>query len=147
MRATLVGESEALRAARRLIERTVAALEAGIAAAQPGRHLGDIEAAIGRVGRRSGYGIPPDFGGHGVGREMHESPSVANTGFPGTGILLQPGLVLALEPMFMLGGLDQYRVDPDGWALRTIDGGLAAHAEHTVAITEDGPLVLTLAAG
>jgi methionyl aminopeptidase len=131
--------------AARLIDRTVAALDAGIAAAQPGAHLGDIEAAIGRVGRRAGYGIPPNFGGHGIGREMHESPSVANTGLPGTGTLLRPGLVLALEPMFMLGGIDQYRVDPDGWALRTSDGSLAAHAEHTVAITEDGPRVLTLA--
>lgn len=129
----------------RLIERTNAALDGAIAAAQPGARLGDVSAAIGRVGRRCGYGIPPDFGGHGIGRWMHEPPSVSNTGYAGTGMRLEPGVVLAIEPMFMLGGIDEYRVDPDGWGLRTVDGSLAAHLEHTVAVTEDGPLVLTLA--
>lgn len=137
----VIGEGD--EAARQLIDRTRTALAAGIAAAQPGGRLGDISAAIGRVGRRARYGIPQDFGGHGVGRAMHESPSVANSGYPGVGLRLRPGLVLALEPMFMAGGDDRYRVDPDGWALRTIDGSLAAHVEHTVAITEDGPSVLT----
>jgi methionyl aminopeptidase len=131
-------------AATVLIERANAALDAAIAAAQPGARLGDISAAIGRVGRRAGYGIPPDFGGHGIGRQMHEPPGVSNTGYVGTGMSLEPGLVLAIEPMFMLGGVDEYRVDPDGWGLRTVDGKLAVHVEHTVAITEDGPLVLTL---
>lgn len=130
--------------ATRLIERTSAALDAAIAAARPGATLGDVSAAIGRIGRRSGYGIPADFGGHGIGREMHESPSVSNTGYAGTGMRLEPGHVLAIEPMFMLSGLDEYRVDPDGWGLRTVDGDLAAHFEHTVAITEDGPVVLTV---
>jgi methionyl aminopeptidase len=131
-------------AAQKLIDAATAGLHAGIAAAQPGGRLGDISAAIGRVGRRYGYGIPPDFGGHGIGRAMHEPPSVSNTGFPGTGMRLHAGLVLALEPMFMAGGRDPYLVDPDGWALRTSDGSLAAHVEHTVAITDSGPVVLTI---
>jgi methionyl aminopeptidase len=132
------------KAATVLIERANVALDAAIAAAQPGARLGDVSAAIGRVGRRAGYGIPPDFGGHGVGRQMHEPPHVSNTGYAGSGMRLDPGLVLAIEPMFMLGGIDEYRVDPDGWGLRSVDGSLAVHVEHTVAITEDGPLVLTL---
>jgi methionyl aminopeptidase len=130
-------------AAEQLIAAATTALRAAIEAAQPGGRLGDISAAIGRVGRKFGYGIPPDFGGHGIGRAMHESPSVANTGRPGMGLRLEPGLVLALEPMFMAGGQDRYLVDPDGWALRTSDSSLAAHVEHTVAITEEGPAVLT----
>jgi methionyl aminopeptidase len=129
--------------AARLIEAATAALNAAVAVAEPGARLGDISAAIGRIGRRAGYGIPPDFGGHGIGRRMHEPPSVPNTGYAGTGMRLEPGWVLAIEPMFMLGGSDEYRVDLDGWGLRTKDGSLAAHVEHTVAITEDGPVVLT----
>lgn len=140
-RSYVVGTASEL--ATRLVERTNAALDAATAAAQPGAHLGDIGAAIVKVGRRCGYGIPPDFGGHGIGRDMHEPPSVPNTGYTGTGLRLEPGLVLAIEPMFMAGGTDRYRVDADGWGLRTVDGMLAAHAEDTVAITDNGPLVLT----
>ncbi|MFW6091461.1 MAG: type I methionyl aminopeptidase [Actinomycetota bacterium] len=128
---------------QRLIETTHEALEAGIAAAQPGNRIGDIAAAVGRGARRAGYGIPPDFGGHGVGRAMHEAPSVPNDGRQGRGLLLQTGLVLAIEPMFLAGGRDGYTVDSDGWSLRTVDGTRAAHAEHTVAVTDDGPQVLT----
>ncbi len=131
--------------ATRLIERAYAALDAAVAVAQPGARLGDISAAIGRVARRAGFGIPPDFGGHGVGRQMHEPPSVSNSGYAGTGMRLEPGLVVAIEPMFMSGGIDDYRVDDDGWGLRTVDGSLAAHVEHTVAITESGPMVMTCA--
>ena len=120
------------------------ALEAGIAAARSGGRLGDISHAVGEVGRRAGYGIPRDFGGHGIGRRMHEDPSVPNEGRPGRGFPLKPGLVIAIEPMFMAGGRDDYVTDEDGWALRTVDGSRAAHAEHTVAITADGPLVLTV---
>ncbi len=127
----------------RLIESTREALEAGIAAAQPGNRIGDIAAAVGGSARRAGYGIPPDFGGHGVGRAMHEAPSVPNDGRQGRGLPLQPGLVLAIEPMFLAGGKDGYTVDSDGWSLRTVDGSRAAHAEHTVAVTDDGPQVLT----
>jgi methionyl aminopeptidase len=128
----------------RLAETTRRALQAGIGAAAAGARLGDISHAIGQVGRRGGYGINTDFGGHGIGRRMHEDPSVPNEGRPKRGMTLRPGLVLAIEPWFMAGGRDGYRVDDDGWTLRTADGSHAAHFEHTVAITDDGPQVLTL---
>lgn len=128
--------------AQRLIETTERALAAGIAQAVPGNQMGDISSAIGAVGRAAGYGINADFGGHGVGRTMHEEPHVANLGRAGTGMRLRPGLVIAIEPWFMAGG-DGYAIDPDGWTIRTADGSNAAHAEHTVAITKDGPVILT----
>ncbi|WP_129842156.1 type I methionyl aminopeptidase [Streptomyces sp. RFCAC02] len=127
-----------------LLEATRRALDAGIAAAVPGNRIGDISHAIGRVADEGGYGVLPDYGGHGIGRRMHEDPSVPNRGRPGRGYPLRPGLVLAIEPMFLAGGLDAYATAPDGWTLRTTDGSRAAHMEHTVAITEDGPRVLTL---
>jgi methionyl aminopeptidase len=127
----------------RLIATTEAALRAGIAAAAPGGHVGDISAAIGATGRAAGYGICTDFGGHGVGRAMHEDPHVANEGSPGRGGRLVPGLVIAIEPWFLAGGRDSYRIDGDGWTIRSADGSRAAHTEHTVAITADGPQVLT----
>jgi methionyl aminopeptidase len=127
----------------RLIDAAERALAAGIAAAVPGGRLGDVSAAIGAVARKAGYGLHTDFGGHGVGRTMHESPSVSNDGKPGRGLKLAPGLVIAIEPWFMAGGEDSYRVDPDGWTLRSGDGSRAAHVEHTVAITESGPRILT----
>ncbi|HEU5473226.1 MAG TPA: type I methionyl aminopeptidase [Actinophytocola sp.] len=126
-----------------LIGDTAAALAAGVAAATPGARLGDVSHAVGEVGRAAGYGIPQGFGGHGVGRRMHEDPSVPNEGRPGRGLPLRPGLVIAIEPMFMAGGRDRFVTGPDGWALRTADGSRAAHAEHTVAVTEAGPVVLT----
>jgi len=128
--------------AQRLIATTEQALAAGIAAAQPGGRMGDISAAIGRVARQSGFGLNTDFGGHGVGRTMHEDPHVANDGRPGTGIRLKPGTVIAIEPWLMAGSSD-YVIDDDGWTIRSADGALAAHAEHTVAITKRGPVVLT----
>jgi len=127
-----------------LIAATRRALDAGIAAAAVGRRLGDISHAIGTVAREAGCGMPADFGGHGIGRRMHEDPHVPNRGRPGRGFPLRHGLALALEPMLMAGGRDEYRTDPDGWTLRTTDGSRAAHIEHTVAITDDGPRVLTL---
>ncbi|RNG22500.1 type I methionyl aminopeptidase [Streptomyces botrytidirepellens] len=127
----------------RLVETGRKALEAGIAAAVVGGRIGDIAHAIGTVGRAAGYGIPEDFGGHGVGRRMHEDPPVPNEGRPGRGYPLRHGLVLAIEPMFMAGGRDAYLTDDDGWTLRTVDGSRATHNEHTVAITNDGPRVLT----
>ncbi len=120
------------------------ALDAGIAAVQAGGRLGDISHAVGTVGRRGGYGIPADFGGHGIGRRMHEDPAVPNEGRSGRGPRLEPGLVIAIEPMFLAGGSDAYYAAEDGWALRTTDGTRAAHVEHSVAVTADGPLVLTL---
>ncbi|HXO23392.1 MAG TPA: type I methionyl aminopeptidase [Streptosporangiaceae bacterium] len=128
----------------RLIATTEAALRAGIAAAAPGARIGDISAVIGAAGRAGGYGICTDFGGHGVGRAMHEDPHIPNEGRRGRGHRLAPGLVIAIEPWFLAGGEDSYYIDDDGWTIRSGDGSRAAHAEHTVAITADGPEVLTL---
>ncbi|MFD0003885.1 type I methionyl aminopeptidase [Streptomyces sp. NPDC127178] len=127
----------------RLIETAERALAAGIEAAVVGNRLGDIAHAIGSVCRTAGYGIPDGFGGHGIGRKMHEDPSVPNEGPPGRGMRLRAGLVLAIEPMLIAGGEDGYHAAPDGWTLCTNDGSRAAHAEHTVAVTESGPRILT----
>jgi methionyl aminopeptidase len=127
----------------RLIETAERALAAAIDAAVVGNRIGDIAHAIGRVCRDAGYGIPEDFGGHGVGRRMHEDPPVPNEGRPGRGMRLRAGMVLAIEPMLVAGGTDGYHAAPDGWTLRTNDGSRAAHVEHTVAITEEGPRILT----
>jgi len=127
----------------RLVEAASRALRAGIAAAVAGNRIGDISAAIGAIGRASGYGLNTDFGGHGVGRSMHEGPSVPNEGPPGRGMRLSPGLVMAIEPWFMAGGSDKYQIDDDGWTIRSADGSKAAHFEHTIAVTSDGPVVLT----
>ncbi len=126
-----------------LISHTEEALHVGIAAAVPGNRMGDIAAAIGAIGRGHGYGIPEGWGGHGIGRQMHEEPSVPNEGPAGRGLRLKPGLVIAIEPMFMAGGGDDIRLDDDGWTVRTSDGSRAAHAEHSIAITKDGPRILT----
>lgn len=125
-----------------VIDTAERALAAGIAAAVPGARMGDVAHAIGTVARRAGYGMLADHGGHGVGRAMHESPSVPNEGKAGKGMRLKPGLVIAIEPM-LTRGTDRYRHDPDGWTLRTADGSRAAHAEHTIAVTDSGPRVLT----
>lgn len=126
-----------------VIETAERALAAGIAAAVPGGRMGDIAHAIGTIARSEGYGILPDFGGHGIGRAMHEAPAVPNEGDPGRGTRLREGMVIAIEPMLHKGGTDSYYVDPDGWTLRTRDGSRAAHTEHTIAITADGPVILT----
>jgi methionyl aminopeptidase len=128
----------------RLVATAEAALQAGIAAAVVGNRVGDISAAISAVGRAGGCGINTDQGGHGVGRSMHEAPHVPNEGRPGRGVPLRPGLVIAIEPWFLAGGDDGYTVDADGWTLRSADGSRAAHVEHTVAVTENGPRILTL---
>ncbi len=127
-----------------LIETAEKALAAGVAAAVAGNRIGDISAAIGAACHAAGYGIPAGFGGHGIGRNMHEDPHVPNDGRPGRGMRLRPGLVLAIEPMVMAGGGEDFAVAPDGWALHTVDGSRAAHAEHSVAITDSGPRILTL---
>jgi methionyl aminopeptidase len=137
----IVGERRAADAA--LIAATDAALARGIGAAQPGRQLGDVGHAIGRPVRQVGYGLLADHGGHGVGRAMHESPFVYNEGRPGHGYRLRPGLVLALEPMLIADGTDDYVTDSDGWTLRTASGSRAAHSEHTIAVTDDGPVILS----
>ncbi|MER7482959.1 type I methionyl aminopeptidase [Streptomyces sp. NPDC126510] len=127
----------------RLIDTAERALAAGIEAAVVGNRVGDIAHAIGTVCRGAGYGIPDGFGGHGIGRRMHEDPGVPNEGRPGRGMRLRHGMVLAIEPMVIAGGTDDFHAAPDGWTLRTNDGSRAAHAEHTVAITESGPRILT----
>lgn len=126
----------------RLIETTERALDAAITAATVGNRIGDISAAVAQIAHGEGYSINTDFGGHGVGRTMHGDPHVANDGRPGRGFPLRAGLVLALEPWF-LATTDELRTDEDGWTLRSADGSRGAHSEHTVAITEDGPIVLT----
>lgn len=127
----------------RLIDTAMDALSAGIGQAVPGNKIGDISAVIGKVGRAGGYGINTDYGGHGVGHTMHEEPSVPNEGRPGRGLRLRAGIVIAIEPWFMAGGRDGYVIDDDGWTIRSADGSRAAHVEHTVAVTPDGPLILT----
>ena len=126
----------------RLIETTERALDAAIAAAVTGNRIGDISASIAEVAHGEGYSINMDFGGHGVGRVMHGDPHVANDGKPGRGYPLRPGLVMALEPWF-LATTDKLVTDPDGWTLRSVDGSRGAHSEHTMAVTADGPIVLT----
>ncbi|MBF9066813.1 type I methionyl aminopeptidase [Streptacidiphilus fuscans] len=126
----------------RLIESTRTALDAGIAAAVPGARIGDISAAIGAVAASHGYPVNLQFGGHGLGRTMHEDPHVPNKGRPGRGLKLRPGMTLAIEPWWSASS-DELRVDEDGWTLRIADGSNGAHSEHTIAITEDGPRVLT----
>ncbi|RCK70728.1 type I methionyl aminopeptidase [Desertihabitans brevis] len=126
----------------RLVRATEEALEAAIATARPGRRMGDVSAAVAAVAARFGYPVNGQFGGHGVGRTMHQEPHVPNVGEPGTGMTLRPGLVIAIEPWFM-SGTDELVVDPDGWTLRSADGSRSAHSEHTVAVTRGEPLVLT----
>lgn len=127
---------------KRLVEATERALAAGIATALPGYRLGDISAAIGAVAADYGYLVNTEFGGHGIGRTMHEDPHVPNTGRAGHGLRLQPGLTLALEPWFAQG-TDRIRYDDDGWTIRSADGSRTAHSEHTIAVTDGAPLVLT----
>jgi len=126
----------------RMIETTAVALTAGIAAAQPGARVGDISHAVGSVLRGAGYPVNLQFGGHGVGSTMHQDPHIANDGRPGRGMRLRPGLLLAIEPWVMLD-TDELAVDADGWKLRSATGARTAHCEHTVAVTADGPEVLT----
>jgi len=129
--------------ARRLLDTTKEALAAGIAQARLGVRIGDISHAIESVARQAGYRLPTGLGGHGIGTAMHQDPGVPNTGRPGRGLTLREGLVLAIEPMLTEGGSDRCRVASDGWTVLTADGKRAAHFEHTVAITAEGPVVLT----
>lgn len=129
--------------AQRLIDVADAALVAAIAAMQPRGNLGDVGAAVSQVVSAAGYGSPRDYTGHGIGRAMHEYPDVPNRGRRGKGPALEPGVVLAIEPMLIAGGRDDVRELDDGWTVVTADGSLAAHVEHTVLVTADGPEVLT----
>lgn len=126
-----------------LVETTERALAAGIAAARPGARIGDLSHAIGTVLGEAGYPVNTEFGGHGIGSTMHQDPHVANTGRPGRGYRLRPGLMLALEP-WVMADTDRLVVDDDGWTLRSATGCRTAHSEHTILVTEDGAEVLTL---
>ncbi|MCG7609483.1 type I methionyl aminopeptidase [Mycolicibacterium sp. (ex Dasyatis americana)] len=139
-RTVIVGTPAA--ADERLVRATEEALEAGTAAARPGNRLGDISAAIGAVAADYGYPVNLEFGGHGLGRTMHEDPHVPNRGKPGRGMKLRAGMTLALEP-WLCAGTNRVVYDRDGWTIRSADGSRTAHTENTVAITESGPQVLT----
>ncbi len=140
----LVGAKSAQSVA--MIDATQRALSAGIAAARPGARIGDISHAIGYVLRQAGYPINSEFGGHGIGSTMHQDPHVSNTGRPGQGYKLRPGLLLALEPWVMADSAELV-TDPDGWTLRSATGCRTAHSEHTIAITLYGADILTLPEG
>ncbi len=126
-----------------LISATERALTAGIAAAGPGARIGDISHAIGSTLREAGYSVNTEFGGHGVGSTMHQDPHISNTGQPGRGYRLRPGLLLALEP-WVMADTAELVTDADGWTLRSVTGCRTAHSEHTIAITGDGAEILTL---
>jgi methionyl aminopeptidase len=128
---------------QRLIDVTRDALDRGIEAARPGNHIGDIGAAVQAFVEANGYSVVRQYVGHGIGRDMHEPPQVPNYGKPGTGNLLKPGYVIAIEPMVNVGR-PETRVLDDDWTVVTSDGKLSCYFEHTVAITESGPEVLTL---
>jgi methionyl aminopeptidase len=139
----IVGDSQATEDLA-MISVTERALLAGIAAAGPGARIGDLSHAIGSVLSEAGYPINTQFGGHGVGSTMHQEPHVSNTGRPGRGYRLRPGLLLALEP-WVMADTDELVTDADGWTLRSATGCRTAHSEHTIAITHDGAEVLTVA--
>ncbi|HUF96121.1 MAG TPA: type I methionyl aminopeptidase, partial [Acidimicrobiia bacterium] len=139
-----IGIGEVSDGAKHLIDTTEEAMWAGIRQVRHGNRLGDIGAAVARIGSEHGYGVVEEYVGHGIGRQMHEEPQVPNYGEPGTGMKLRKGMALCIEPMFNIGGRHT-KVDPDGWTVRTADGSLSAHWEHTVAITPDGPMIFTAA--
>jgi methionyl aminopeptidase len=127
---------------RELVETTRLGMMAGIAAAVAGARVGDVSAAIEHVAEPHGYGIVRQFVGHGIGTDMHQDPQVPNYRTGSRGPELLPGICLAIEPMFTLGG-PAVRVQPDGWTVITADGSQAAHIEHTIAVTDNGPEILT----
>jgi len=129
--------------AQNLLDVTEGALFAGIAQARKGNHTGDISAAIQNYVKSRGLYVTREYTGHGVGRKMHEGPQIPNVGKPGVGLLLKPGLTIALEPMVLIG-THETRVLPDKWTVVSADGSLTAHFEHSVAVTEGEPLILTV---
>lgn len=144
--AITVGVGQISPVAADLLRATEQALAAGIAAARPGGRLGDISNAIQKVAESYGYGIVRDLVGHGIGQAMHEDPQIPNYGEPGRGPLLRPGMTLALEPMLTEGDYHTRLLD-DMWTVVTVDNGLSAHFEHTIAITEGGREILTCLEG
>jgi len=138
-----VGVGEVSPEARKLIKVTEQALYIGIEKMRPGNHVGDVSAAIQQFVEGHGYHVPREYTGHGVGRQMHEGPLVPNFGVSGRGLILRPGITVALEPM-VLAGTHKTRVLPDEWTVISADRSLTAHFEHTVAVTEGDPLILTV---
>jgi methionyl aminopeptidase len=138
-----VGVGEISTQAQRLLQVTEQALYIGIAEMQPGKRVGDVSSAIQRFVEDQGLFITREYTGHGVGRQMHEGPQVPNYGAPGRGMMLRSGMTIALEPMVLVG-TSQTRVQPDQWTVVSVDGSLTAHFEHSVAITPEGPVILTL---
>jgi methionyl aminopeptidase len=132
--------------AKRLLDVTQESLKRGIAQARSGNRLGDISAAVQTYAEQHGYSVVRELVGHGIGQRMHEEPQIPNFGRPHTGPELKAGMVLAIEPMLNAGGCE-VNFDADKWTVRTADGSLSAHFEHTVAITDDGPEILTTAKG
>lgn len=128
--------------AQQLLEVTEKALWIGIDYMRPGNRVGDVSAAIQEYVEEFGYNVPREYSGHGVGRKMHEGPQVPNYGLPGRGLALRSGITIALEPMVMMGSAHT-KVLPDGWTVSSADGSLTAHFEHSIAVTEDEPLILT----
>lgn len=141
-----IGIGEISPEASTLIEATAQSMWAGIAQTRAGNRLGDIGAAVEEVGKAHGLGIIREYGGHGIGRRMHEEPHISNLGETGRGLKLKNGMALCIEPMFTLGTWETV-VDDDRWTVRTADGSLAAHFEHTVILGKDGPQVTTLVDG
>lgn len=142
--AITVGVGQISAAAEKLMDITQKSLAAGIEKTRAGSRLGDISAAIGEYAETRGYGVVREYTGHGIGREMHEDPQIPNFGQPGTGPELKVGMVIALEPMINIGGW-RTRVGDDGWTVYTADGSLSAHFENTIAVTANGPEILTVA--
>ena len=134
---------EVSKEAQDLMDVTRESLFEGINAARPGNRLGDIGSAVQRYVEARGYSVVRDFVGHGVGAKLHEDPSVPNYGTPGRGVRLLPGMTIAIEPMIN-AGVKEVKTLKDGWTTVTADGKLSAHFEHTIAITPDGPVIMTL---
>jgi methionyl aminopeptidase len=128
---------------KKLLEVTLKSLDEGISQAQVGNRLGDISSAVQSEAERNGYSVVRDLTGHGIGRHIHEDPPIPNFGSPGSGLLLKEGMVLAIEPMVNAGGYEIKTLE-DNWTVVTLDGSLSAHFEHTIAITNNGPEILTL---
>lgn len=141
-RSVFIGGNAPDKKSRQLLDTTNVALRAGIEVVKDGVHVGDISAAIQEVLETGKYGIVRELVGHGVGHQIHENPDIPNYGVVGTGPTLKAGMTIAIEPMATLGKR-QVIIDPDGWTVRTRDGSLAAHTEHTVLVTETGAEVLT----
>ncbi len=137
-----MGIGEIAAEAQKLLDVTQESLRLGIQQMLPGKHVGDVSAAVQTYVEAHGYHVPREYTGHGVGRKMHEGPQVPNYGVPGQGVLLRTGMTIALEPMVLVG-THRTRVLPDQWTVVSTDGSLTAHFEHSVAVTDEGPLVLT----